>query len=286
MSAILEDGNIAESSILAGQMDCAPPVALWSALSYASLPDDEPIDTDAILQGYSALPPHLRRESDQLRRILERSDAMTSPEAKLVSAEIALSKGQTQAAEGSLEALAKQNAAPSAEALLRLIRSRLKRKADISYQTAQLAAAYAMENRDRPLGRALSRAHVLALSASGAFDEAFAALDDFDNSPPDGPPSLVSQIVDILVRRADDYDFARHVTSARVEPNSLDPATSNDVIQRLLSLGFVSEAAEFAAPDAPSPAARERQLLRARIALRNGRPRQAEAAPFAMMSPR
>lgn len=291
MSDILEIGHAREGSALMAQMDCSPSAALWSALSYSKIPANEPMDTDAILRGLSALPTHLRaylgpmlaerlldaghrRESDLVRRILERSDATATPEADLVSAEIALSRGDTQEAEKTLEALAAKNADPSARALLRLVNSRLDRDAEISHETAQFVGAYAMEYRGTALGQALSQAHVLALAASGAFDAAFAT---FDKQAQTAASPLGSQLVDILTQRAEDFDFLRLISSASAaRPDVLDPATTNDVIRRLLSLGFVDEAARFAGSDITGPTARQRRMLRAEIALSKNRPRQAE----------
>jgi len=294
MAAILEDGHDGDWSILAGQLDCAPVTALWSALSYAALPVDAPMDTDAILRGLSALPPHLRaylgpmlarrfldagytRDSDRIRRILERSAATVTPESELVTAEIALSRGDAPEAEDRLQSLARKNADPSAMALLRLITSRLERDAEISYETAQLAGAYATEHRGRPLGQALARAQLMALAASGTFEEAISGFEAWAEAGRPGTSALRSDLVDILIRRADDFDFLRHVTSRRLaRPGTLEPDTANDLIERLLSLGFVYEAATHAAPEIGGPATRKRQLLRAEISLRNARPRQAE----------
>ncbi|WP_397541797.1 hypothetical protein [Roseovarius salis] len=296
MSGILENGDAGEDApVLAGQMDCAPHTALWSALSRREIPAGQPMDSDAILRALSALPPHLRgylgpmlaqrflgggyrNESERVRRMLDRSEETATPAGNLVGAEIALSRGEVANAEEALGKLVAENVEPSAEALVRLIDSRLQRGAEISYETAQLAGAYALEHRETRLGRSLARAHIQALAVSGAFDEAFDKLDALDPSDRAGNSELRSRLVGHLTRLADDYDFMRHVTSPDVaQPEQLDPDTMNKVLRRLLSLGFVSTASRFAQAETQGsgPVSRERRLLRAEIALRSARPNQA-----------
>lgn len=295
MAAVLEDGHAGPSSPLSGQLECAPTVALWSALSYAEIPTDLALDGDALLRGLTALPVHLRahlgpvlamrlhaagyrRESARLRRILNRVEATATAEVRLADAEIALSEGPDARAEAMLGALAAGNAAPSARALLRLIDARLRRGAEISYETAQLAGAYAVEYRGQPLGTELAEAYLAALAASGAFDQAFAELDRTLGADAAGRAAIRARLSGLLALGASDYDFLHHVLSgSAAPPGGLDPGIGNAVAERLLSLGFPAAAAEYAAPRATGPAAEARKLLRARIALADGRPRQAEA---------
>lgn len=295
LAAIVETGAAGPDSVLAGQMDCEPALALWSVLSRFSLPDDVPFDTDAVLRGFSALPTHLRAhlgpvlarrfleaghesESARVRRILDRSKTTDTPAAQLLEAEIALSQGDRDRAEDALATIVEDNAEPSAEALLRLIETRLDRGTDISYDLAQLAGAYAVEYRGRPLGADLSHAYLSALAASGAFDQAFAELPDTLGRNDGREREIRSSLVGILTERADDYEFLRHVLAQVGDaPATLDPETTNQAAQRLLSLGFVDVAGSLVGPEATGRPARARKLLRAEIALRRLRPRQAEA---------
>ena len=297
MAEILETGDAGpHAAALAGKMDCPPETALWSALSRRELPADQPMNAESILRGLSALPPHLRahlgpmlakrflesgfqRHGARVRRMLDRSDVTRTPEAELVGAEIAMSRGETQKAEAELEAVVTQNAEPSPAALLRLVESRVARGVDISYETAQLTGAYALEHRGTPLGAALADAHLSALAVSGAFDEAFEGLAKRQEDGHAGASALRSELVGHLTKRAEDFDFVRLITAPRMaRPDALDPPTATAVGRRLLSLGFLSEAARFARPAAPDGARRARQLLRAEIALHDGRPRKAERA--------
>ncbi|MEQ8897802.1 MAG: hypothetical protein RID23_11975 [Roseovarius sp.] len=303
MAVIVDTGHagpVSKRSVssLSAQMDCAPTTALWSALSYPELPADAPLDVDAILRGFSDLPVHLRAHlgpglarrlaqagyeegSRRVRRILNRTPETVTPEAALLEAEVAL-KEEGEEAEAELETIVAGNAEPSAEALLRLIRHRLARDAEISYETAQLAGAYAHEHRGQPMGEELTAAYLSALAASGAFGEAFAELAGAGpNDAASGAP-IRSVLVDLLTRRADDYEFLQYaLAEADAEaaaPGRIDAETANAAATRLLALGFAEAAAAFATPDAAGDTGTERKLLRAEIALQQRRPRQAELA--------
>lgn len=295
MAAILEDGHAGADSALSGQMGCVPAVALWSVLSYPEIPTDISLDGDAVLQGLIALPVHLRAylgpvlarrlhaagytsESARVRRILNRVEATTTAEIRLMDAEIALSRGPDAPAEATLGSVVASNDAPSAQALLRLIDARLRRGAEISYETAQLAGAYAVEYRGQPLGPDLAEAYLAALAASGAFDEAFAELDRILGVDVAGRAAIRARLSGLLASNASDYDFLHHVMSgAAAPPGGLNPELGNAVAERLLSLGFPTEAARYVATPATGPVEEARKRLRARVALAQGRPRQAEA---------
>lgn len=296
LASILDHGHAGHASALSGQTECAPMVALWSVLSYSEIPNDASFDGDALLRALSALPVHLRahlgpilarrlhvagygRESTRVRRILSRSAATITPEARLVDAEIALADDdRAETAEAALGALVARNSGPSAEALLRLIDARLERGAPISYETAQLAGAYAVEYRGQPLGVALAEAYLSALAASGAFDQAFAELERAPGGDTAEWAAIRVRLSDLLTRNATDYDFLHRVLAGSAAPaDGLDPVIANGMADRLLSLGFPGLAGDYVASRTTGAAARERKLLRARVALAANRPRQAEA---------
>lgn len=295
MAAILEDGHAGADSALSGQTDCGPMVALWSALSYPEMPAGISLNGDAVLQGLTALPVHLRaylgpvlarrlheagykRESARARRVLNRVEATTTAEVRLMDAEVALSRGPDAPAEATLGTLVADNDTPSAQALLRLIDARLRRGAEISYETAQLAGAYAVEYRGQPLGTDLAEAHLAALASSGAFDEAFAELDQVPGADAAGRAASRARLSGMLASKASDYDFLHHTLSgSAAPPDGLDAETGNVMADRLISLGFPAEAARYVAPHATGPEEDVRKRLRARVALAQGRPRQAEA---------
>ena len=296
LAQIAEQGWAAPGSILNGQLDCESSAALWSALSYQRLPADQQIDTNAILRAFSALPPHLRAYygpilarrfldsgledvSTNLLRILDRPGASDSPEAEMARAYSDLATGDPEAAERKLESVLQRNAEPSPEALIQLINSRVARGQDVSYEAAQLAGAYAYEMQNDAIGPTMAAAHIRALAASGAFDQAFENFARLSiDAIPQAGADLRSELFGMLARNADEVTFLRHAFFDSADPQAhLNPRDGNAVARRLLELGFHDRAADIVQTGAQASRAstREQQLIRAEIALRSDRPRQA-----------
>lgn len=296
LAAIAEHGYIGPVSSLSGQLDCTSPAALWSALSYRVLPADQPMDTDAILRAFDALPEHLRAYygpilserflqadraeiSDKILRILDRNQETMTPQSDMASADLHTAKGEFQKAEASLEAVVESNSEPSVNALIRMIETRFAARREISYDQAQLAGAYAYEHQDDAIGPALAAAHVRALVASGAIDQAFAVFHrDMPLFAHAQKGDLRSDLFARLATHPDDIAVLRH--SLALPPKeviSLRPDAGNAVAGRLLTLGFADTAALWIAEDIRRghPATRDRQILRARLALAKGTPRLA-----------
>lgn len=296
LSDISEDGYAMPGSILAGQMDCQSPGALWSALSYEELPTDRPIDPDAILRAFNALPSHLRAlygpilskrflragEVDvatKLMRILERNENTLTPQFGLVTAELHAAKGEKEAADTSLEAVVESNSEPSVEALVRLIDERFAAGEMISYEQAQLAGAYAYERQNHADGGIVAAAHIRALAASGALTEAFSEYEAAHSRlAPALSDELQSDLMLKLSEQPDDILFLqRAMPLDPVRLSNLKIEVSNALAHRLLGLGFADQASQMLEPDAPPNhrGVRERQLLRAETALAMGYPRMA-----------
>ena len=301
LARIIEYGHAGPNSMLVGQMECEPMTALWSTLSYPSLPNNVLLDGDAVLRGFSSLPPHLRshlgpslarkfenagfrRESARIRRVLDRSEETGSPEADLLSAEVALSEGRVEVAEEQLGSLVEDNSEPSAEALLALIDARIQRDAEVSYELAQLAGAYSTEYRGDSMGHKLAQAYLLALAASGAFDQAFDELSALKEDLQEKWPETLSGVTSLLARKAPDYEFLHHAIANVRYADQLSPETANATAARLLDLGFVGAAEALAANNATGSAEYGRKLIRAEIALLRDRPRQAEAELLGVQS--
>ncbi len=295
MAAIFENGYAPVGSQLSGQLNCGVPVSLWSALSYQTLPTDLEMDDNAILRGFNALPPHLRSYlgpilsrrlleaghetmSDRVLRILNRTEETTTPESDLVKAEIDIAADAHNGAEVLLDDVVTSGAKPSAEALLLKIETALEAGREISLKTAQLAGAYAQENRDKPLGHELSQVYVVSLAASGAFDQSY---QEFARLKPElGPENqrvAQSKMLGFLAANADDMTFLKHVFSDYVgQPDIIDEQVVNATAKRLLDLGFTTKARQILTPQAVGEQGRVRAILHAEISLRENLPRQAE----------
>lgn len=283
-----------KAGMLDGQTACPSMVAMWSALAQGTLPRPDEIDKPAILRTFNALPPHLRAHlgpvlarrfgdaGDQamvadILNILERGIRPREPETGLVLAEAALARGDDDAAAQTLMDVVQSNSRPSAEALIRLVETRIEAGQGISYELAQLAGAYVTENSGTALERELEWAHVMALGASGAFSTAFDVLEQIERDLPAERGDTRSAVIALLAAHGDDITFVRRIVGGDVaQPQSLRPESANAVARRLLALGFPDRARAFVATDADGAAGSERPLLRARAALAMGRPRQAE----------
>jgi hypothetical protein len=143
---------------------------------------------------------------------------------------------------------------------------------------AELAGAYAYENRRTPLGHRMTRAYLAALAASGAHAEAIA---EFDRLGIDLDPGHTQDITAILMRQitrnADDVTFLRHAMSERLgRAQMFAPSLAREIARRFLEAGFAGHAYRYVNPALEGHGERASRILRAEIALVQERPRQAE----------
>ena len=294
LAAIMQKGHAADASVLGAHAGCASAVALWAILSHDRLPGDLDMDIDAALSAFSGLPQHLRaylgpvltrrfleagmtNESDRVLRILNRSEDTISPESQFAQAELELASGQSAVADQRLDEVVATSSEPSARALVRQIESKLASDLAVSYDIAQLAGAYAHEHAGGDLGPQLNRAHILALAASGAYQEAFEELERASSLKPPILGDIRADMARLVTRDANDVDFLRYALSGQFgPPKALAAPIALEVARRLLNAGFPSAAVEFLRDPGQGSVSRDIRLLKARIALAQERPRQAE----------
>lgn len=294
MAEILAAGHAPPDSPLAGQLECASSVALWAAMSAPNLPENTPIETDAILRGFSALPLHLRRyigpplsqrflsagrpdTANRILRILDRGPEPDSPEIGLAKAEAKLAEGAVKEAGETLDEVVEKAAEPSARALVRRIETLWQDGGEISFEMAQLAGAYASETRDTPIHKNLLWAHVAALAASGAFHQAFEEVDRIRSKGDAVREGLLNDVMGRLAAQAEDLDFLQYALPPASGPvPELSTSVANATAARLLDLGFAEPALAYLRGGAKVPHHRQRQIQRARAALHLAKPRQAE----------
>ncbi len=296
LSSIMEDGHAPSGSALANQLHCDGPSALWAILSYAALPQDTQINSDAALRAFDALPRQLRshlgpilsrrfleagdqKSADNVIRMLNRHQETVTAGANLVEAEIDRAEGENAKAIEGMEEVIGSNTEISAQALIELIDTSLQSETTVSFDHAILAGAYLQQNRDGALQDDLTRVYLMGLAASGAFDQSYEERARLASSLSPGLlQSVDSEMLNQLTQSADEITFLRHVfSSPPLDRSQLDTKVSNDVATRLVGIGFTDPAREFIAQQAGGRLERERKILRARIALLEGRPKQAEA---------
>lgn len=296
LTDILDFGYGEAGNILLPYTGCDSAFAFWSVMAHKSLPPSTEVNTDAALLTLNYLPLHLREYLGPIlsNRLLEHGDseaasgvlrtinrALQEPQAdvEMAEANLALERGELQVAQDLLVSVVEANETMSPAALIALVDTKLIENEPISPETATLAAAYAHEQRDTELGAELRRVHVLARSRSNQFDAAFDALGRLRKE--DGGSSthqLKSQVYDLLTQMADDVTFLRFsLLQSQFDLGKLDDDVANGMADRLLRMGFPDLAAPLIRDPATGSINRTRRVLRARIALANNSPRQAEA---------
>lgn len=293
MAQILEHGH-AKGSVLHGQLECDSDAALWSALSYKVLPANLAINTDAVLRGLSALPRNLRRflgpqlmrkftaagkskAAERILRILDRSPDVTTTGHTLAAAELEIASGDVVLSEAALEEVVNANTETSGEALVRRIDARLQTGRAVPRDLADLAGAYAHEQRETATGHDLARVFIQATAASGDFDGAFFEIGRlFPELPQEMQDDVIDTVLDLMIENADDVTFLRYSAHiAASKDHDLTPRIGNDIARRILGLGFVEGARPFLRAAVSGADLRDRRMLRAQMALAKRAPRQA-----------
>ena len=296
LAQIMERGFDPNNGLIHSQMQCDSPVALWAILAHEALPSAADPDVSAALRTFSGLPLHLRAhvgpmlsqrflaagmkdEAERVLRLLARGIDAPDAKAHMARAELELAKGEVEPAVKTLDTVVSSNTEQSPEALVKLIDTKLARGEQISPEMADLAGAYAFEQRETVLGDGLLRVNTLALADAGKFHEAFKQLRQFKSgAAPEAYHAVRSQAVGILTQKAADMTFLEIAVAQQFDHiEELTPEVANSAARRLIALGFAAPADRFLEPSADGPAGRERRILRARAALLDGRPLRAEA---------
>jgi tetratricopeptide (TPR) repeat protein len=185
-------------------------------------------------------------------------------------ARVDLAGGAIAEAEVQLQSVAAGTSPDAAEALALLIEERLSRGQPVDAATAAHAEAMAFERAGSPVAGRLTRGNARALASLGDFDAAMAAFARMDRPSQDEVmPDLLAE----LTRAAPDTAFLIHVFALRDRLDiALSPALRLALSDRLLDLGFPTEARLLLAAATPGP---EAALQRARAALLREDPRAA-----------
>ena len=293
IAQILEYGSAEDGRVLQKYSECDSVAALWAVMSSRTLSEGKIVNTQAVLRALDSLPAHLRKllspdlsmrllkygdrpSAQTAMRNLDRLGIQLDGRALLASAEIEISKGESDVAEKMLTDVVNSNSEFSARALIGLIKSEMDTGRTIDIATASLVEAYATELNGSPIGDELKRIHILALAKSGQFDKAFDAVKKL--SALQNVQALKSNLFEILSTEAKDANFLKIVFAqipSLVEMEDKDNVF--EVAKRLQKLGF-SETSERILIDANvgvnTP---EQKKLRAEIALNLGRPAAASA---------
>lgn len=277
--AHLLDNEEDPAGVFAGMEDCDTPAALWAVLTDPeSLPKDE-IGRAAVARSFSALPATLRRvlgprvveafldagdlaAATALSEAVLRAPGDPGPEVVRMEAAMARAQGHVGEAEAKLEPLAAAPGPSATDALVDLVEHRATLGQRVSQEEVLTLEAALKEREGSPEEARYRTALVLAKAASGQYDAAFAEADD---------PETLSSIWRLLAQAGGDTPLLTHATLAEGQAAPEEARASAGIIaDRMLTLGLADQASRWLdlAPQVPA-------MLRARVALANGRAQEA-----------
>lgn len=299
LAQLVDQGPLPESAPLRAATGCGEPTVLWALLARGQVDDALTFDHAALQRSFAALPAGLRRSlgpglvrhlvaarhadtASHLQRMIDPVAAPGEAGIGLARADLAArTAGPDMAA---LAEVSRTNSIHAAEALALAIEASLLRGAPVAIDQARLAGAYAHELRGTAIGERLAVAHVSALAAAGAFDEAAAEFDRLGLDPAEPVArAMAESVLREATRAADDLTFLRYVLSDRfLTPGAMTETLAGAIARRLLDAGFADAADRVLPPGQADPALR---LLRAEISLARARPAEAELALLSLDGP-
>jgi hypothetical protein len=295
IAQIFDGKRVASRNPFAGQTACDSDVALWALLT---LEDDNTamsVNAGAILTAFERLPSHLKtvvgpaisrqflrvnapEAAETALRILDRKPGEQGAGRLLAKADLAEIEENEGDADRYLQEVVNSGSEFSAEALVRFVDRHWHIDRAVDPALPDLIAAYASEYRSTDMALALGRAEVLARLLSGQFDEAFDLIKKLSGQ---GALEVSIFLKDASLARltndASDIVFLTYafdLTAVTAEQLSTD--TADALAERMLDMGFPSNAETLMMANIRSEASHRRKILRARAALDQGHPREAE----------
>lgn len=270
----LETGG--EKTALDQYISCKTEASFWAALATENLNDQSFIAVDAILQTFSALPSHLRRQlgpelADRFLKIGDRETARQIENAilrtkgdqgaavALLGAHLNLSEGDIVSAEETLSSVVDSNDPLAIDALLEVAGNRIAHGFAPLPQHLQDARSLAFQYRGTEQGTALERVVILGLGFSGEFDDAFIAVKEYQAAKP-----IREEYVALVTNDAEDSVFLAQLFLPDPLMTDVKTELRRKVARRFLDLGFPDIANSYL-PDAQQFETCESRLLAARI---------------------
>ncbi|MFT3690622.1 hypothetical protein [Paenirhodobacter sp.] len=286
IAGLLEETGPTGESPITAMTGCNGKVALWALLGATPLPAMDQIDLQAVQAAFSGLPPDIRNMLgpdlvDRLLAVGARDAAHAvvnslgrSPDPRgaalaIAQARIDLDRGQPEAVEKGVMPIARSNDAAAARALIMAIDARLERNRPVDRESVENAAALAQELGASQEGLLLRRATALGEGSVGAFNPAFAAL---DNWPRDASPDLQlkarRELYAQLALVPDDEIFLKQFLRREADAIQvgLPPKLQLALSARLAAAGFARQAAAILADTTKATADGRFALARAALA--------------------
>jgi len=278
----------------AGQMSCDGPSALWALLEAPALVPQQRVNEVAVIAAFQRLPTHLKQhlgpeladrmiklgkpeEAERVQRLLNQGMRHKSTHQELINAELSLLRDEHDTASEALRTVVASGNEVSPRALVALINADLRSGRRVPAETADLAAAYAVEYKTEPIGANLRRVHLLGRADARQFSRALQGLGEVeDRDGADAAQETREDILKLVADKASDQDFLGiMLTISRAAALKLRSPVADAVADRLILLGFPNEADQFL--DAPTSDRRMRAMIAARADLARYWPQRALA---------
>ncbi len=269
----LVDAEPENATYFDGMITCAGPAALWALLQTPHLPVGTPIDQEAALTAFSALPKHLRRllgealverftvlklpaPAQAVRDATERGRKPMEGKTDLAAAEWALANGKPADATKMLEEIMKNPGPEAARALIAWVDAQTAQLLPVDETTVLALEAFGAELAGQPQEQDLKRAKVFAQAGSGRFTLALAGANEGADQ---------SRVWALLAQNGTDSAILEDTLGMWIEASPMmTDQTAQKLAERLLGLGFPQAARDYLSQtDKPDP------LLGARIELAN-----------------
>jgi hypothetical protein len=258
--ANLVDGLPDDSGLLAGQMGCDTPAALWAILANPAVEKGDLVNSGAAYLAFSDLPIDLRRslggtladrflamgDKETATRILDailRAPGVAGPKVTLLDAAIDMQSGEAAAAEQKLQAVVDDPGPSSTDATIALIEAKVAQNLPVEPDLVTILAAMVQERQATPDAAQARRALILAQAASGDFASAFKAADQ--------ESGLMPILWRLLAKLGDDNALLTHgVLDPTAETPRADRQTQLAIAARLADLGMAEAARQWIVDDA------------------------------------
>lgn len=275
--ALIIDGESDPQTPFAAMLDCEGPAALWAALARDRLPAGPGVNRDAIIQGFLALPAHLRRDLGPalagkflarddaeaariIRDSMDRAPDTDRASVALLDAQAELYEGDARAAQAHAET-AVALVGDDAGSLVTLVDAHFRTLDPLDPETAEALLALQRESAG-DMRAAVDRAVVLSLALSGQIDAAFLQQG--------ATGKVLADLWLVTQDRATDDQFLQHAVVPVAQPVPVvAPEVRVGIAERLLALGFPDAARTWIGPVAPGDPV-DKRLLAARGALAQG----------------
>ena len=287
MAEILDDGWALERSELIKQISCETDGALWAALSLPKFPRGLKMNRQAIQRAFSALPAHTRRHLGPIivSRFLASGDeemahTLKTAILRVADAEdsrIVLMEADFQQDEDAmgrtlrkLEDIVSSNQVQSAEALLKLMETKLEHDDKIPDQLIEISSALALEREGTEIGMELLALNIQALASRGRLSSALSEWHRYAQYPSASrkeADELLERLLDFATKAESNRKFLTFVFGAKkyLLQVKVAGAAFEVAAARLIELGFPKLGSRFL--EMVPNEKRQQNLLKARAAI-------------------